>query len=107
MADANLIIAVCFVGVFSLIVGAYWAFVVVPERRGQGVVRRRLRWQALDPRAAADVRLLKKEQVLSSIASLDVLLKRTDNLSRPLKELVDQADVGLTVGSFLLITIGS
>jgi tight adherence protein B len=107
MSDVNLIIAVSFVGVFSLILGAYWAFVVVPERRGQGIMRRRLRWEGAAQPAGAITggRLLKKEQVLSTIASLDTMLKRSANVSGPLKELVDQAGVPLTVGSFLLITI--
>jgi tight adherence protein B len=103
MPDLNLIIAVSFVGVFSLIVGAYWAFVVVPERRGMGAVRRRLRWEAIDP-SGTSVKLLKKQQVLSTIGSLDELLRRTETVSRPLKELIDQAGVRLTVGSFVLIT---
>src|SRR5215510_10223436 len=105
MVDANLIIALSFVGVFTLIMGAYWAFVVVPERRGQGAVRRRLRWEAPEGTSAAGVRLVKKQQVLSTIGSLDQLLKRSDQLSGPLKELVDQSGAGLTVGSFLLITL--
>ena len=92
-----------FVGVFTVVVGAYWAFVVVPERRGQTAVRRRLRWD--DPAAiGAGVHLLKKPQVLSTIDGLNVLLKKLDGFSRPLKELIDQAGVHLTVGSFLLLT---
>ena len=94
-------ISLIFVGVFAAIVGAYWAFVVMPEQRGQVAVRRRLRWE--DP-VQSGVQLLKKQQVLSTIATLNVLLKRLDGVSGPLKELIDQAGVGLTVGSFLLLT---
>ena len=92
-----------FVGVFTVVVGAYWAFVVVPERRGQTAVRQRLRWD--DPGTIdAGVHLLKKPQVLSTIDGLNVLLEKLDGFSGPLKELIDQAGVHLTVGSFLLLT---
>jgi hypothetical protein len=104
MPDLNLIIAASFVGVFTMVLGAYWAFIVVPERRGQGAVRRRLKWESADP-TDPNVGLLKKQQVLSTIDSLNVLLKRTEKVSGPLKELIDQAGIPLTVGSFLLITL--
>jgi len=53
------------------------------------------------------VQLLKKQQVLSTIDSLNVMLKNAEGVSGPLKTLIEQAGVGLTVGSFLLITLVS
>ena len=106
MGEANLIIAASFVGVLALVVGAYWAFVVIPEQRGQGAVRRRLKWESPDQGGVA-VHLLKKQQVLSTIETFNVVLKRTEGLSGPLTELIDQANVRLTVGTFLLITLTS
>jgi tight adherence protein B len=94
-----------FIGVFAGIFGAYYAFVLVPEQRGQIAVRRRLKWD--DPgsgTATANVQLLKKQQVLSTIASLDAALAKFDGVSAPLKELLEQAGLQLTVGSFLLLT---
>ena len=105
MVDLNLFIVASFVGVLTIVLGAYWAFVVVPERRGQGAMRRRLKWEAADP--GANVQLLKKQQVLSTIESFNEALKRAEGLSGPLKELIEQAGIGLTVGSFLLITVTS
>lgn len=96
-----MIIPLVFAGVFVAVVGAYWAFIVMPEQRGQSVVRRRLRWE--DP-VQTGVQLLKKQQVLSTIAALNDVLQRLGGVSGPLKELIDQAGVGLTVGSFLLLT---
>ena len=107
MADMNLLILACFVGVFALVVGAYWMFIVVPEQRGQGAVRRRLRWEAAVPGEGGAATLLKKQQVLSTIEGLNKLLARTEKVSGPLKELTDQSGVGVTVGSFLLITLVS
>ena len=106
MFDLNVLIAASFFGVLLIVLGAYWAFVVVPERRGQGVVRRRLRWEASE-QIVGGVQLLKKQQVLSTIEGLNIFLKRTEAVSGPLKELVDQAGINLTVGSFLLVTLAA
>jgi tight adherence protein B len=106
MTDLNLFIAASFFGVLTIVLGAYWVLVVIPERRGQGAVRRRLRWEVPDV-ASAGVQLLKKQQVLSSIDSLNVMLKKAEGVSGPLKILIEQAGVGLTVGSFVLITLVS
>src|SRR5262245_20753232 len=106
MIDPNLLLIACFAGVSKLVVGAYWLFIVMPEQRGHGVVRRRLRWEsAPQSEAGAATQLLKKQQVLSTIDSLNALLKRSGNVSGPLRELVDQADAGLTVGTFVLLTL--
>jgi tight adherence protein B len=96
-----LIAGILFASVFASIVGAYWIFVVAPEGRGQSALRRRLRWQ--DP-VQAGIELLKKPEVLSSIGALNAVLKRTAGFSGPLKTTLDQADIPLTVGSFLLLS---
>jgi tight adherence protein B len=97
-------VAGTFVGVLAVVVGAYWAFVVVPEFREQGAMRRRLKWENPVSTAVGGVQLLKKPQVLSTIQGLNVVLKRLDGVSSPLQELVEQAGGKLTVGSFLLLT---
>lgn len=105
LTDPNLIIVASFVGVLVLILSAYWAFVVMPEQRGQGAVRRRLKWESNDPSDGGAVQLLKKQQVLSTIGSLNDILKRSEGVSRPLTELIEQAGINLTVGTFMLITL--
>jgi len=101
--DVTIYIVGIFVGVFALVVGAYWAVIVVPERRGQVSVRRRLKWD-IPMTGSLEGRLLKKPQVLSRIQSLNFVLGRLEGFSGPLKELIEQAGVGLTVGSFVLLT---
>jgi tight adherence protein B len=96
-------VAGTFVGVLAVVVGAYWAFIVLPELREQGAMRRRLKWESPGSVPGAGVRLLKKPQVLSTIQGLNVVLKRLDGVSSPLQELVEQAGGKLTVGSFLLL----
>ena len=97
-----MIVGLLFAGVLTVILGAYWFFIVVPEGRGQSILRRRLKWQ--DP-VQAGVDLLKKQEVLSHIDLLDTLLGRFGGFSRSLKITLDQAGVPLTVGSFLLLSI--
>jgi tight adherence protein B len=104
MPDSNLIIAASFIGVLAVVLGAYWFFIVVPEQRGQGKLKRRLKWESSAP-GGSEMQLLKKQQVLSTIAGLNDVLKRSEGLSAPLKELIDQAGIRLTVGTFLLIAL--
>jgi tight adherence protein B len=101
------VIPLIFVGVFLVVVGAYWAVIVLPEQRGQSAVRRRLRWEQGGAVAGTGVQLLKKQPVLSTIAALNDLLKNLGGVSGPLKELMDQAGGGLTVGSFLLLSLAT
>lgn len=106
MGEFDLIVAASFIGVLAIILGAYWAFVVIPEQRGQVVVRRRLKWRSADQGDAA-VQLLKKRHALSTIQSFNLVLKKAEGVSGPLTELLDQSAVGLSVGSFVLITLTS
>ena len=94
------IAAVVFVAVSVGILAAYALFVVGPEAQAQAALRRRLK--AASPAPAARAVVLKSADPLSSIGPLDALLARWTRVSRPLKRLVDQAGVSLTVGSFLL-----
>jgi tight adherence protein B len=98
------IVPLIFVAVFAAILGAYWAFVLMPERQGQVAVRRRLKWDTPGHGVDGGAGLLKKPPVLSTIKMLNGALTRLAGVSDPLKELLDQAGVGLTVGSFLLLT---
>lgn len=104
ISELNLLVVACFFGVLLVVLGAYWALVLIPERRGQGAVRRRLKWDEAGE-TTSNLQLLKKQQVLSTIDSLNDVLKRAEGVSGPLKDLIEQAGVRLTVGSFVLITL--
>jgi tight adherence protein B len=96
-----LMIGGIFVGVLALVVGSYWAAVVLPESRGQSAVRQRLRWN--DP-VTASLRLLKKQEVLSGIGALNAVLESLGGFSGQMKEKLDSAGVKMTVGTFLLLS---
>jgi tight adherence protein B len=97
-----LIAIIAFLFILTLILGSYWALIVLPESRELAALRQRLKYEA--PSKTATVRLLKTPDVLSSIGVLDVLLGRLGNVSGPLKEMLDQSGLPLTVGAFLLLT---
>jgi tight adherence protein B len=88
-----------FAVLFLAIVGAYWLFVVRPEQRSLGIVRRRL-----TPRLTAKtpVRrdLVKEQQALSSIDAFDRVLRRSGQQTKPLRALIEQTGVkGISVGT--------
>jgi tight adherence protein B len=95
---------IIFVVVFAIVAGLYWLLVLLPESQSQAELRRRLKSE--DPKIA-ELRLLKKEQVFSTIAGLNTVLAKVDGLSKPLKELLDQAGLTLTVGTFVLLSTTS
>jgi tight adherence protein B len=97
-------ILLTFAGVFALVFGAYWFLVVVPEQRGRQVLRRRMRWE--NP-VEANVDLLKKPEVFSTIGALNEALKRSANVIGPLKQSIDQSGLPITVGAFILVTVAS
>ena len=103
--DLNPYIVGSFIGVFTIVMAAYWFFVVLPEQRGQGIVRRRLKWENPTTSGAENVQLLKKTPVLSTIQGLNSVLLQFESVSSPLATLIQESGAPLTVGSFLLATI--
>jgi tight adherence protein B len=96
----GLIVAGVFLSVLAIIFGAYWLVIVRPEQQQSGAVRRRLRGSR--PRIAkADIG--KTDDPLSRVGLLDSLLQRFTAVSAPLKRLVEQSGLPLTVGTVVLM----
>jgi tight adherence protein B len=87
--------AVC----LTVILSAYWAFVLRPETQAAGKVRRRLKKDHVRVVARAD--LLKRVQALSSIGAVDAILKRGRSRTERLSTLIEQAGLKITVGTLL------
>jgi tight adherence protein B len=91
---------VTFVVLFALIYGAYWVFVVRPEERAAGVVKRRLK--ASRPKAVrAGAPLLRQAQAMSAIRPINALLERGRSRSQGLQDLIEQAGLQISVGTLL------
>ena len=91
-----------FVLTLGLILGAYWVFIVRPERQVHDVVWKRLKLPGSSNRVRAQ--LLRHAQQLSTVPAYDALLRRGQGVLRPLELLIEQSGTRLTVGSFLMIS---
>ena len=96
-------LAVTFVSVFVAICGAYWAFVVRPERQEHAVLRNRLGAGTSKARAIQR-HLLKEVTHLSAVGPLNALLGRASKLIGPTQRLIDQSGVRMTVGGLVLMS---
>jgi tight adherence protein B len=89
-----------FVALFLGILGAYYAFVVLPEEKNLGIVRRRLTPKQ-SVKASLQQQLVKQQQALSSVGAFDKLLRRSERRAQSIKTLIDQAGVKVTVGTIV------
>lgn len=92
-------VVLSFVVTLSLILGAYWLFIVRPEEQFQETFWRRLR----GTRSADKVRagLMKRARQLSAVPSFDALLERGRGVVGPTELLIEQSGSRMTVGAFL------
>lgn len=96
----GLVVVGVFFGVLLIVFGAYWLVILRPEQQESGAVRRRLRGSR--PRIAkADIG--KTSEPLSRVGPLDAVLKRWTGVSSPLKRMVEQSELPLTVGTVVLL----
>lgn len=91
---------VVFIGVLSVIVGAYFMFVVRLEDQEQRRLRKRLK--DAQGKRQDRVALVKESEPLSSVGILDAALARAMLVTAPVRNLVEQSDAKITVGSFVL-----
>ena len=85
---------------FGLVLGVYWLFVMRPETESRQAVTRRLRKERAPKPERIDV--VKEVKRLSSIPLLDATLSKTGLVPARLHQLLDSADVTVTVGGFML-----
>jgi tight adherence protein B len=84
------------------IYAAYWAFVLRPEQEVAGVARRRLRAGKTGTKdAARRSAILKQIDAMSSIGSVDAVLRRSQSRVQGLQNLIQQSGARVTVGTVL------
>lgn len=91
---------ITFIVVASLIIGAYWFFVARHEEREQSALKRRLKRE--DPMLRR-LRLLREPEAMSAIGPLNRLLVRYEDLVAPLKQMLDDSGVPLTLSVVVLL----
>ena len=100
----NVAVAAVFVLVLLIVLGAYAMLVVRPEQQQSGAVRRRLKGSR--PRISK-AEIGKTAERLSAVLLLDLALRRWTGVSAPLKGLIEQSGMRLTVGSLVLLCLFS
>ena len=95
------IVALTFVFVLIVILGAYWAFIVRLDESENAALRKRLR---PDPVSSAPKEggILKPTLKLSSVAQLNALLNQMGRVVAPLQRDITQAGLSITVATLLL-----
>ena len=89
----------------AIVLGAYWAFVVIPENKSARSLRKRLKAEVVtEGRSHADA-LTRRAAPLSALKGLDSLLARSGRLVEPLRRTVEQSGLSITIGLVVLATI--
>jgi tight adherence protein B len=97
-----LILAITFLLILGIILGAYYGFVVRAEEQDRSKLIRRIGRSPAGETTVKTGVLEKPTQRLSNVHSLNILLARAHRFSSPLDELVTQSGLKITVGTLLL-----
>jgi len=88
----------------AIVLGAYWAFVVIPEDQSARKLRKRLKAEIL-PEGSPTGGLTRRAAPLSALKSLDALLSRSGRLVEPLRRTVELSGLSITIGLVVLATV--
>jgi tight adherence protein B len=88
-----------------IILGAYWAFVLIPEDKSARRLRKRLKAEVAPEDPSAAGALTRRAAPLSALKGLDALLGRSGRLVEPLRRTVEQSGLQVTIGLIVLATI--
>src|SRR3954468_23976686 len=96
-----IVVVVTFGLTLTMVLGAYWAFVLRLETSDDVALRKRLR--PVETKATAKkAGILKASRQLSNVATLNNVLGNIGRLSGPLQRDITQAGLTLTVGTLVL-----
>ena len=95
-------IAVVFLVVLGIVCGAYWMFVLLPEDDAQRRLHRRLKGGSDKTRARRHSVLKKEPEDTVKLEVLEAVLNRAGGKLQPLRRLVDQSGVRVTISALVL-----
>lgn len=98
-----LIAAAVFVGIVSIIFGAYWAFVLRLEEREERTLRKRLKVRRYT--TVLGPAIVKARDRLSALGPLESILSRCRNTLEPLRLLLDRSGLPFTLGTVVLACV--
>jgi tight adherence protein B len=96
-----IVVAVTFIAVLALVLGAYWMFALRLDQSEEIALRKRLRPEPISS-IPKEFRILKPTEQLSSVGRLNTVLGRMGRITAPLQRDITQAGLKLTVGTLLL-----
>ncbi len=88
----------------TIILGAYWVFVVMPEDNSARKLRKRLKAEVVHESRAASG-LARRAAPMSALKGLDALLGRTGRILDPMRRSVEQSGLSITIGLVVLAMI--
>jgi len=94
----------CFVGVLSLLLGAYWFFVLRPETAADRTLSRRLNPTRAVARRS-DSSLLNELKPNSSLPVLSRAFVRFASALRPVEQLIERSGHSISLGQFVLSSV--
>lgn len=97
------LVALTFVVILAIVLGAYFLFVVRPEQDERTKLLRRAKLSA--PEVAAVTQLEREKSRLSAVGAVERLLSQAHGVSGPLEKLVTQSGLKITVGTLVMATI--
>jgi tight adherence protein B len=97
------IVALTFILVLGIVLGAYYALVVRPESSDRSKLLRRL--GAKNAGVAKVVALERRAERLSDVRAVQAMLSRAKSVSGPLDRLVTQSGLRITVGTLIMASI--
>ena len=96
-----LFVAITFVLILALVLGAYWTFVLRLDESDDAALRKRLRPERTTTSAKSQ-KLLRPMEQLSRVGQLNAVLGQMGRVAEPLQRNITQAGLSFTVATLLL-----
>jgi tight adherence protein B len=96
------IVALTFLVIIGIVLGAYYMFVVRPEAGDRATLLRRLGGREAEAGTMKLEALETRDRQLSQVRAIQALLSRANGLSGPLDRMVTQSGLKITVGTVLM-----
>ena len=96
------IVVSTFAAILTIILGAYWFFVLRVDQSEEAALRRRLTPDVTSKQVPKEFRLLKPTERLSNMPQLDSMLSQMGRITAPIQRDITQAGMKTTVGTLLL-----
>ena len=99
------IVALTFVLILGIVLGAYYAFVVRPERGERSRLLGRLATPKVTSQLLKPGELERPADKLSDVRAVQAVLSRAKGLSGPLERLITQSGLKITVGTLVMASV--